>query len=263
MITPLDLTQLPTPGKQRVLVAVLPSPADLATADQLGWYRVPVAHAPAQLGADYLAFYQTGAFPAGEKWQVSTLAAVRAVRIATRAELLPNEIDHPRAQARYFRVDIGPLWRLPQPIPSRRLRRITFIPTTLGRLLTAREINDLWDKGRHQDRLWHALLEASLDAERQLSWGDEEVDEPWLLADAPERPLIDFGFVRPRGRLAVMCPSDQGLRPAQVREPVEWVYDLAAAGWQTMWLAERRIWQDLEGCVDVIRSTVENLAASA
>lgn len=260
MITPLDLAQLPTPGKQRVLVAVLPSPADLVTADQLGWYRVPVGHAPTQLGADYLAFYQTGAFPAAERWQVNTLAALHRVRITTRAELLPGEIDHPRAQARYFRLDIGPLWRLPQPIPSRRLRRITFIPTTLARLLAAREINDLWDKGHHQDRLWHALLEAGLDAERQLPWGEEEADEPWQLADGVARPAIDFGFVRPGGRLAVMCPSDQGLHPIQVREPVEWVYDLAAAGWQTMWLAERRIWQDLAGCVDAVRDAVEKLA---
>lgn len=260
MITPLDPTQLPNPGKQRVLVAVLPSPADLVTADQLGWYRVPVARAPAQLGADYLAFYQTGAFPAGEKWQVSTLAAVRAVRIMTRAELLPDHHDHPRAQARYFRVDIGPLWRLPQPIPSRRLRRITFIPTTLARLLAAGEINDLWDKGQHQDRLWHALLEAGLDAERQLPWGDAESEEPWLLADAPARPLIDFGFVKPRGRLAVMCPSDQSVHSVRVREPVEWVYDLAVAGWQTMWLPEQRIWQDLAGCVEVIRRSVDKLA---
>jgi hypothetical protein len=262
MITPLDLTQLPTPGKQRVLVAVLPSPADLVMADQQGWYRVPVAHAPAQLGADYLAFYQTGAFPTGEKWQVSLLTVVRRVRITTRAELLPEEADHPRAQARYFRIDIGPLWQLPQPIPSRRLRRITFIPTTLARLLAAREINGLWDKGEHQDRLWHALLEAGLEPERQLPWGEVESDEPWQLADGVAQPPIDFGFDGTRGRLAVMCPSDQGLRPVQVREAVEWVYDLAAAGWQTMWLAERRIWQDLAGCVAAVRGAVEQLAAA-
>ncbi len=157
--------------------------------------------------------------------------------------------DAGRAAARRSRsspgIDIGPLWQLPQPIPSRRLRRITFIPTTLARLLAAREINGLWDKGEHQDRLWHALLEAGLEPERQLPWGEVESDEPWQLADGVAQPPIDFGFDGTRGRLAVMCPSDQGLRPVQVREAVEWVYDLAAAGWQTMWLAERRIWQDL------------------
>lgn len=183
---PLNLDQLPTPGKQRVLVAVLPSPADLDIADELGWYRVPVAHAPAQLGADYLAFYQTGAFPAGERWRVTTLTAVQRVRITTRAELLPDQVNHPRLQARYYRVDIGPLWQLPRPIPSRHLRRITFIPTTLARLLAAREINDLWDKGHHQDKLWHALLEAGLEAERQLPWGSDDAEEPWLLADSPQ-----------------------------------------------------------------------------
>ncbi|MBK9094048.1 MAG: hypothetical protein IPM84_15000 [Anaerolineae bacterium] len=65
------------PGHQRALVAVLPTPADLTRAAEEGWYRVPVARASAQMGADYLAFYQTGAFAPADRWQIATLAAVR------------------------------------------------------------------------------------------------------------------------------------------------------------------------------------------
>ncbi len=46
----------------RVLVAVMNDPRDLQIAREQGWYRIPLAHAPAQVGADYLAFYQTKAF---------------------------------------------------------------------------------------------------------------------------------------------------------------------------------------------------------
>ncbi len=47
-------------------------------------------------------------------------------------------------------------------MPSRALRRIAFIPTTLQRLLAAREINDLWQRDDPQQRLWLALREAGL-----------------------------------------------------------------------------------------------------
>src|SRR5919198_261991 len=92
----------------RVLVAVVTRPRDLAAARDEGWYRVPLARAPRALHAEYLAFYQTAAFGA-ERWAVRYIAAVRAVSIATRAALLPDEPRHPRAAERYYRFALGPL----------------------------------------------------------------------------------------------------------------------------------------------------------
>jgi hypothetical protein len=69
--------------------------------------------------------------------------------VTTRRQLLPDEADHPRANDCYYKLELGPLERLPRPIPSHRLRRITFIATTLDRLLNAQEINDLWMGGRN------------------------------------------------------------------------------------------------------------------
>jgi hypothetical protein len=146
------------PGSgDRVLVVVMKDPRDLEIARAQGWYRIPVKRAPRRVGADYLAFYMTGAFPAEDRHQVIFYAPIRAYRLATRAQLLPTEADHPRAQDLYFRVEIGPLQRLEPPIVSRKLRRVTFIPTRLDRLLSAREIVDLWDKGRHLDELQAAI----------------------------------------------------------------------------------------------------------
>ena len=148
------------PGSSdRVLVAVMKGPRDLEIARTQGWYRIPVKRAPRRVGADYLAFYMTGAFPVGERHQVIYYAPIRAYRLATRAQLLPEEADHPRAQDLYFRIEIGPLQRLDPPIVSLRLRRITFLATRLDRLLSAREINDLWDKRRHLDEV-QAVLQA-------------------------------------------------------------------------------------------------------
>jgi UV DNA damage endonuclease len=148
------------PQEARVLVAIMPSRRDLELARQQGWYRIPLRRAGRQVGGDFLAFYQTAAFGPAERWAIHYYAQVRRVRIVRRVELLPDEADHPRAGDRYFKVEIGPLRRLPHPVPSQRLRRITFIPTTLEKLLKAREINELWMGGGLQERLWAVRSEA-------------------------------------------------------------------------------------------------------
>jgi hypothetical protein len=141
---------------ERVLVAVVPCPADWARLRAEGWYRIPYARAPQRLAADYLAFYHPGCFAAPLRWTVSYYAAVRRYDLLTRAELLPDEAGHPRAEELYYRLAVGPLQALPAPIPSARLRRVTFIATTLPLLLAAREINDLWPRETRPQRLQRA-----------------------------------------------------------------------------------------------------------
>jgi hypothetical protein len=150
---------------ERVLVAVMNNMRDLTIARTQRWYRIPVRRAPRRVGADYLAFYQTGAFPPAERHRISLYAPIYAYRLVTRIELLPEEQDHPRATERYFKLEIGQLLHLERPVPSAKLRRVTFISTTLDKLLDAREINDLWDKGRDQSALWHALEEKHTNTE--------------------------------------------------------------------------------------------------
>ena len=146
------------PGSgDRVLVAVMNNPRDLERARTQGWYRIPVKRAPTRVGADYLAFYLTGAFPPQLRHRVTYYAPIHAYRLATRVELLPGEPDHPRALERYFKVEIGALRELARPVPSERLRRITFIATTLDRLLSASEIKELWLGPRDDEAVWAAI----------------------------------------------------------------------------------------------------------
>lgn len=155
-----------------VLVVVVRDPRDLAHALEDGWYRIPLDRAPSRIAVEYLAFYQTGSFSEGERCLVRWYAPVQDYRIVERRELLPDEPDHPRAADRYYSIGLGPATALPCPIPSHRLRRITFIPTTLTRLLAAQEINDLWVKTGAQERMWNALQQAGLDAESQFEIAD-------------------------------------------------------------------------------------------
>ena len=148
------------PGSgDRVLVAVVNQARDFEIARREGWYRIPVQRAPSQVGADYLAFYLTGRFPPELRHRVTYYAPIRAYRLARRVTLLPDEADHPRAQESYFKIEIGPLMELERPVVSEKLRRITFISTSLEQLLSAREIRELWHKPSRRETLWRALSE--------------------------------------------------------------------------------------------------------
>jgi|WetSurMetagenome_2_1015567.scaffolds.fasta_scaffold52215_2 hypothetical protein len=226
----------PIPDETPVLVVVLNDAADLARVRDLGWYRIPLAHAPRRVAADYLAFYQTGAFQPDERWVVRWLAPVRGYGIAARRELIPTEPDHPRAGERYHRIDLGTLEPLPRPIPSRRLRRITFIPTTLARLLEADEINDLWIKSSAQERLWAALKQADIEAERQYP----------LREDLPQY-VADFALLCRDGRVAVIV-DDEPRSVNEARETPPADYLLNASDWLPLRFTQEEMMSDPAGC---------------
>lgn len=229
-------------GNSPVLVVVMNDPADLARAQEQGWYRIPLDRAPRRVAAEHLAFYQTAAFPAEERWAVRWLAPVRGYHIVRRRDLLPDEATHPRADDRYYRVDVGPLTPLPKPIPSRRLRRITFIPTTLERLLTAEEINDLWLKSPAQERLWAALRQADLHAERQYP----------LREDLPQY-VADFALPCRKARLALIV-TDEPQADAELREGPAPDYLLAAGGWTALRVTCADLLGDLDNLVAQIKA---------
>ncbi len=151
------LNMLPQPV-DLVLVAFLPTPRDLEIARVLGWYRIPLATAPKVVAVDWLAFYQPAAF--GEhKWRVEWAAPVEGHELVSRGELFRDEPDHPRAHEMYYKIQLGPLARLPRPIAAGRWKRFTFLYTTGERLLAAATLHDLVVEGEERRLLWRALRE--------------------------------------------------------------------------------------------------------
>jgi hypothetical protein len=182
-----------------VLVVVMNNPRDLEIARLLGWYRIPLRTAPKVVAVDYLAFYQTAAF-GDEKWRIQYVAPVRGHELTTRAELLRDEPDHPRAREEYYKIQIGPLECLPRPILTDAWRRITFLYTTGEYLLRAETVNDLVVQSEEREILWRALRERAGQEQTYqaeglpglqldpgilaLLLGIREVEEPY----APEEP---------------------------------------------------------------------------
>ncbi len=232
-----------------VLVVVVNDPADLARAREQGWYRIPLDRAPRRVAAEWLAFYPTAAFPPEERWAVRWLAPVQGYRIASRRELIPDEPEHPRADQRYYKVTLGALEPLPRPIPSRRLRRITFIATTLDRLFQAEEINDLWVKSTAQERLWAALKQADVEAERQYP----------LREDLPEY-VADFAILCQRGRVALIV-ADEPRGEDELRESPAPDYLLAAGAWTALRVTRAELEADPRGWADRLAAAAEALGA--
>ena len=84
---------------------------------------------------------------------------VRGHELTTRAELLRDEPDHPRAREEYYKIEIGPLEKLEHPITAEKWRRLTFLYTTGEYLLEARTLNDLVVKSDERQVLWRSLRE--------------------------------------------------------------------------------------------------------
>lgn len=190
----------------QVLVVLVNNQADWQRVVEEHWYRIPLRTAPQPVAASYLAFYQTRVFGA-DAFRVRYYAPVLRYQRLTRRELLPQEANHPQASQQYYRIELGALEQLARPVPSRRLRRITFIPTTLRRLQEADEINDLWMADDAEDMLWELFRDAGIKAERRLEIGEGR--QRYIVPVAiPAHPS------QQRAGLAIFC--DLGPRPPTI-----------------------------------------------
>jgi len=166
-----------------ILVAVVTDPRDLEIARLLGWYRIPLRHAPKVVSVDYLAFYQTGNFGEEHRWQIEMVAPVRGHEMATRAELLRSEPDHPRAKEEYYKIQLGPLQALPAPIQAGKWRRLTFLYTTGDLLMDAHSLSDLVVRTEERSLLWRSLRERALkDGQYHADDLPDDLIDPALLA---------------------------------------------------------------------------------
>ncbi|MBA4399548.1 MAG: hypothetical protein C0396_06730 [Anaerolinea sp.] len=166
-----------------ILVVVVTNPRDLEIARVLGWYRIPLKSAPKVVAVDYLAFYQTAGFGEQERWRINFIAPVRGHELTTRAELIRDEPDHPRAGEEYYKIQLGPLQALSHPVQADQWRRITFLYTTGELLHQARIVKDLVVRNEERALLWQSLRERAM---RNGDYGATELPEDQFQLD----PLV-------------------------------------------------------------------------
>ena len=166
------MTEIYPQPNSLILVAIIPKPKDLELVRVLGWYRIPLRTAPKVISVDYLAFYQPASF-GDQKWRIEKIAQVRGHELVSRAELIRNEPDHPKAGDQYFKIQLGQLLELPVPIRAANWKRITFLYTTGKYLLSARTIADLVVHSEERSLLWKSLRER---AENEKEYEIPDID---------------------------------------------------------------------------------------
>lgn len=239
------------PGE--VLVAIMNNALDFATARDRHWYRIPQSAVSKFLSGRWpprwLAFYQTKAF-GPEAYTVKHYARVQQIDTVQRWQLFPEQPRDERSEWPYYQLHLGPLHRRRQPIISRRQRRIVFIPTTLARFRSAKEINDLYAGSPLEDRLWGELKAAGIDAERQE-----------FVEVTHDRYSLDFAVYCSQGQLDIETDGDTWhANPSRAASDNVRDNSLEAAGWTILRFSTSQIMEEMrEYCLPLIARTVNRL----
>ncbi len=176
--------------EDRVLVGVINRKRDLEHARHDHWYRIPRGRAEKGIHAEYLAFYLSRAF-GEENGAVHYYARRTGHELVRRRDLLPEEPKHRRANALYYKIQLGELRRKVPPILNPTRRPVVFIYTTWDRFIAAKQIGDLYsDADYFVDRVFYALRNAGIPAERL--WEAERLSDD---GGAQVRVLCEHGEV--------------------------------------------------------------------
>ena len=255
-----------------VLIGVLKDRRDLRILLKRGWYRIPAARCPKR-GFDYLAFYQPSAFGRAGK-RIRYYARVIDRDMVKRRELLPEERRHPRAGDDHFRFRVGAVKELSRPIRNRGPRRVTFGFTTLGSLLRARDLLQLFDVPPLERIVAGGLKRARIAAipeypvsakggrrrtgSRRMTGSRRRTGSRRMTGS--RRYRLDFAVPCRNGKIDVECDGEKWhSAPAQKRRDADRDRRLAREGWTVVRLKERRILEDLKGCVARVKRGVARL----
>ncbi len=161
--------------EDRVLVGVINRKADLDHVRHDHWYRIPVEQTARGIHVEYLAFYLSRAFGA-ENGGVRYYARRTGHELVRRRDLLPEEADHPRAEALYYKIQLGELRPKAPPILNPTRRPVVFVYTTWDRFVAARQIGDLYSTADYfVDRVYFALQQGGIPSDR--TWEAERVTD--------------------------------------------------------------------------------------
>jgi very-short-patch-repair endonuclease len=245
------------PNAQEVLIAILRDRLDFNRLREQLWYRIPLDSVQRRLGErwppTWLAFYQTRVFGT-TAYSIRYYGRVTHIRTVPRAEMFPDEPQDARSRRLYYQVFLESLNELPRPIPSRRLRRVVFIPTTWEKLVAAGEINDLYDDSPLEDELWRQFKKQGINAERQ-----ERVQI------GGRRYFLDFAIFCGTGKLDVETDGDtyhSNLEKAAIDNLRN--NDLQALGWSVLRFNTAQIRESISDyCVPKVVETVNGMGGIA
>jgi len=161
--------------EDRVLVGVINRKKDLRRTLSEHWYRIPRDRAPHGIDAEYVAFYLSTGLKE-KNGGIHYYARRTGYELVRRRDLLPDEPKHPRADALYYKLELGEIHEKIPPILNPTARAIGFLFTTWDRFVKAATIADLYSKADwFVERVVHVLKEMGISPEQH--WQDEDPAE--------------------------------------------------------------------------------------
>jgi hypothetical protein len=160
-----DATPLLADASNNVLVSIVPTENDFQIVREQGWYRIPLGMVKKWSAPGYLAFYFGRGF-GDSAGQVRWYAPVANADLVKRIDMFPDDEDHPRAFNDYVRVHISDLRPCPHTITSRSERKLVLLSTTMDRLESATDLNELSCGDGPVDALYGEFTKEGLFAER-------------------------------------------------------------------------------------------------
>ena len=238
---------------QEALVAIINNERDFRLARDRHWYRIPVGSAHKWLSKRWppawIAFYHTKAL-APLSYGIDYHARVLEIRRAYRWQLFSDEPTSNKSERQYDQILFEPLQTFPEPILSRRWRRIVFIQTTMKKLFSAVEINDLYDDSPLEDRLWVELKRRQIAAERQE-----------FVKAGKQDYALDFAIYCNDGQLDLETDGDQWhARPDRAAGDNVRDNGLRTVGWTVLRFNTRQIREQMaDYCVPTILDNINRL----
>ena len=236
-----------------VLVALIKDKRDFAILQNQNWYRIPVSSVEKWLKErwppKWIAFYQPKEF-GDEAYSVRYYTEVLDIQTVHRSQLFPNEPADKKSNYRYYKMILSTLKTLPEPIFSRRWRRIVFVSTTWQKFINAVEINDLYDESPLEDRLWAEFKRHNIPAERQE-----------FITIKQQNYALDFAIFCENGNIDVETDGDSWhANPEKAAEDNLRDNFLEAAGWKVLRFSTPHIQeQATEYCIPTVTETINNL----
>ena len=231
-----------------VLVGVVNRAKDLEIASNKHWYRMPKRYAPKRK-AEYLALYQTHRFGKMGK-AINYYAKIKNSEFVPRRNLLPDELDHPRADEIYEKLFLGSLKQTPARVENRSRRRISFGFTTLRQLLGANEVSQLFDIPPIEEIM-------------RVAMGENDIGflhEHCLMENGRCRYRLDFAIFCKDGKIAVECDNEkwhlQLTQRAKDRKRDIW---LKEHGWVVLHFPGREIKEEVNTCIDELKRAIHDL----
>lgn len=232
-----------------VLLAIINDKKDYARLHHERWYRIPVDKAPPIIRnrqAKIIAFYPTSKF-GKDKWKIRHYGIIEQMTEVGRRDLFPDEpTNHPKANRRYFKIQLEKLLELPQPITSRKGHRITFVPTSERRFFNYTDINFLFNCSSLEDRLFITLTEANIPTERQ-----------WVVTMKQATYILDFAIFCKSRPIDVECDGDAWHdTPDRVHYDKNRNNELESHGWSVLRFTQGDIEKKMEKTVSVLYDTI-------